>query len=52
VFDNNFVSDFLYVLQLLFVSLKACVFFMMGEKEENVRKAQEFYKKALENYKV
>ncbi|KAF3326627.1 RNA polymerase-associated protein CTR9 [Carex littledalei] len=30
---------------------QACVFFMMGEKEENIRKAQEFYKNALENYK-
>ncbi|KAJ3706235.1 hypothetical protein LUZ61_009940 [Rhynchospora tenuis] len=30
---------------------QACVLFMMGEKEENIRKSQEFYKNALENYR-
>lgn len=51
-FGNSFVLVLFSVLRLIFLSLKACVFFMMGEREENIKKAQEFYKKALENYKV
>ncbi|KAJ3682862.1 hypothetical protein LUZ60_013089 [Juncus effusus] len=30
---------------------QACVFFLMGEKEENYKKAQDLYKSSLENYK-